>query len=359
MKNFRFFLIIITIIIIIFSGLVIMLGILPESGKTASSPSYQSPFGKIVIRTDLPETPMTLIFYEVTPLQTDMIDYSIEELLDFRQNVTSESDAPHIAEKQLEKYGGLPSDAVLVSSRMEVATQGSGFSMKKYPIMTEVQYTRHIDKIPVLGEGGVIRVSLGENGELLELYKVWRTVKNSGNAKILPATTAIEKLQRGEKLGNTMKVTGNLNVDNIHMGYFERGYNVSQDYLYPIWIFSGTTSDGDFWRYSVYALQFANFTAVPTSGQAPLTVTFSDTSETSPTKWLWDFGDGTTANVQNPVHTYQTGGVYNITLTAWNEAGSDTVFKSGFISAHSNQTVGVNTTSKNLVGNQGSSGGQS
>lgn len=31
--------------------------------------------------------------------------------------------------------------------------------------------------------------------------------------------------------------------------------------------------------------------------------------------WTWDFGDGGSSNLQNPTHTYTTGGIYNITLT--------------------------------------------
>ncbi|MBP1672344.1 MAG: cell surface protein [Bacteroidetes bacterium] len=31
--------------------------------------------------------------------------------------------------------------------------------------------------------------------------------------------------------------------------------------------------------------------------------------------WFWDFGDGTTSTIQNPVHTYSTSGIYNVCLT--------------------------------------------
>ncbi|MBN1294634.1 MAG: PKD domain-containing protein [Candidatus Latescibacteria bacterium] len=34
-------------------------------------------------------------------------------------------------------------------------------------------------------------------------------------------------------------------------------------------------------------------------------VSFKDTSRGSITSWLWDFGDGTVSNEQNPVHTYE------------------------------------------------------
>lgn len=50
--------------------------------------------------------------------------------------------------------------------------------------------------------------------------------------------------------------------------------------------------------------------------------TFTDISTNTPTSWAWDFGDGNTATVQNPAHTYAANGTYNITLTATNTYGS-------------------------------------
>ncbi|MFA4877116.1 MAG: PKD domain-containing protein [Methanoregula sp.] len=102
----------------------------------------------------------------------------------------------------------------------------------------------------------------------------------------------------------------------------------------PIWIFSGYTSSGAPIDFYVYARQFSNFTATPTSGKAPLNVTFTDTSDASPTTWLWDFGDGTNSTKQNPVHMYTSAGRYNISLRAWNDLGSDTMEKPAYISVN-------------------------
>jgi parallel beta-helix repeat protein len=66
----------------------------------------------------------------------------------------------------------------------------------------------------------------------------------------------------------------------------------------------------------------ANFTANPTSGNAPLAVQFTDTSTGSPTSWSWTFGDGAASTVENPSHTYSSAGTFTITLTASNASGS-------------------------------------
>jgi len=68
----------------------------------------------------------------------------------------------------------------------------------------------------------------------------------------------------------------------------------------------------------------ADFTATPTSGTAPLTVQFTDTSTGSPTTWLWNFGDGTTGTDESPSHIYTSPGVYSVSLIASNSEGSTT-----------------------------------
>ncbi|AKB80284.1 cell surface protein [Methanosarcina horonobensis HB-1 = JCM 15518] len=76
----------------------------------------------------------------------------------------------------------------------------------------------------------------------------------------------------------------------------------------------------------------AAFSASPTSGNAPLNVTFTDSSTGSPVAWNWNFGDGTSSTEKNPAHTYSTAGNYTVTLTVTNAAGSNTATKSSYIS---------------------------
>jgi PKD repeat protein len=76
----------------------------------------------------------------------------------------------------------------------------------------------------------------------------------------------------------------------------------------------------------------ADFTASPTSGPVPLIVQFTDLSIGNPTSWSWNFGDGTTSSVQNPIHTYSTAGTNAVSLTVSNSNGSNTTIKDNFIS---------------------------
>lgn len=55
----------------------------------------------------------------------------------------------------------------------------------------------------------------------------------------------------------------------------------------------------------------------PTSGDAPLTVSFNGSTDGGcpPVNYQWDFGDGGTSSERNPVHTYQAAGNYAAKLT--------------------------------------------
>ena len=55
-----------------------------------------------------------------------------------------------------------------------------------------------------------------------------------------------------------------------------------------------------------------------------LTVDFFDASTNNPDVWFWDFGDGNTSALPEPLHTYEFPGIYEVCLVAANNCGRDT-----------------------------------
>lgn len=53
---------------------------------------------------------------------------------------------------------------------------------------------------------------------------------------------------------------------------------------------------------------------------APAAVFFTNNSYYA-TSYVWDFGDNQTSTLQNPIHTYTSGGVYTVELTAFGAGG--------------------------------------
>ncbi len=77
----------------------------------------------------------------------------------------------------------------------------------------------------------------------------------------------------------------------------------------------------------------ASFTASPTNGAAPLTVTFTDTSTGTITNHSWTFGDGGTSTASSPSHTYTNAGTFSVALTVLGPDGSSTTNRANLITA--------------------------
>ncbi|MES2761787.1 MAG: PKD domain-containing protein [Bacteroidota bacterium] len=80
----------------------------------------------------------------------------------------------------------------------------------------------------------------------------------------------------------------------------------------------------------------ANFSANSTTVCAGSSISFSDLSLNSPNTWSWAFAGGTpsVSTTQNPNVTYNTPGVYNVTLTVTNAHGSNTAVLTNYITVN-------------------------
>ncbi|PKL70866.1 MAG: hypothetical protein CVV30_05865 [Methanomicrobiales archaeon HGW-Methanomicrobiales-1] len=109
-----------------------------------------------------------------------------------------------------------------------------------------------------------------------------------------------------------------------------------------MWIlggYNGATNKNDTW--SFLSSPVAGFTASPRSGSTPLSVTFSDTSTGYPSSYSWTFGDGGTASIANPVHSYTAAGTYTVSQTVTNSDGTSTETKAQYISVTIPEPVSV------------------
>jgi PKD repeat protein len=83
----------------------------------------------------------------------------------------------------------------------------------------------------------------------------------------------------------------------------------------------------------VYEVPQVDFTADKTEVAQGNAIQFTDLSLGEPINWIWYFGSGTSTE-QNPSYVYDAPGIYTVTLTASNPAGSDTETKTGYITVN-------------------------
>ena len=93
---------------------------------------------------------------------------------------------------------------------------------------------------------------------------------------------------------------------------------------------------------TVYENPVINFSASATTGCFPLRVQLTDLTNpgagNTAVAWEWDFGNGNTSTLQNPLAVYTTAGTFNVTLKVTNDKGCvKTVSRANYISV----TTGV------------------
>lgn len=87
----------------------------------------------------------------------------------------------------------------------------------------------------------------------------------------------------------------------------------------------------------------ANFSATPLSGARPLTVQFTNTTQTPTTAWLWDFENNGlhTSTDENPTYTYTVVGTYSVSLRVTDAYGDASVTRTNYITAEMSPPEGT------------------
>jgi len=197
------------------------------------------PIGEIELKTALTDSPTEVNLYRVVGDESiEGIGNTSPDYGKVRYNLPSEEEAVKFAIKALERYGGLPEDAVLSKVQTEYAEviDTDTGKVDRKPTLIKVTFKRCIDEMPVIGPGGKIVVYIGDNGEVVDLTKIWRKLEYAGKVKIIPAKEAFEKLVKGEVI---MKPMGRLKlkVTDVEVGYYAVGFGKKQEYYTPVWIF--------------------------------------------------------------------------------------------------------------------------
>jgi hypothetical protein len=214
----------------------------PAPDTYSQSPVPVNTTNVMTITVPFPYSPQTAPVYKVTKKTTFHVGG--EQPVDKVISTPTEEEAPALAEKALAMYGGLPYDAVLRNAERVTVKQyntSAGTIEAEYPQRTEVIFGQQVAGHPVVGPGARIRVGLGENGELLELDEIWRSLEYDKEVPVISAGEAFEKLKRYELIGVPQCCISGLVVSSVDLGYYAEDPDHNQEYVYPVWVFYATT----------------------------------------------------------------------------------------------------------------------
>jgi len=244
---------------------------------------------------------------------------------------------------QVESYQALATANDFTAASWNPGNGGSLWVAKGADLRT-YNYTSNSvgPSVRVSGLSGILGIRFSDDGaDLFAVTNQQRLVRANWSTKTIVAGWNLDLRPSGVRDSRAVELIG--------------------DQFYVLDGYDGRSS-GDPLKYAVFVYSVAgppatkptaSFTASPTSGTAPLTVNFADTSTGDPApSRVWDFGDGTaTSTSPTPTHAYTAAGSYTVTLTATNLAGSDT--------AQAQITVTDVPPGGDLVGNPGFEAGTS
>ncbi len=216
----------------------------PVAPPSKDLPVLQGQTGSLKIATEFPVSPASVSLYKV--MSIDRIDDGNEnQAFSMKKTIPSTAEAPALAEKALEKYGGLPKEARLTDA---VPRYISKFNLttnsveEQYLVAMQVRYVQMLDGFPVIGAG--INLDLGENNEIIRILKIWPAYEYTGEGKVIPSESGFEKLKKGD---NLEKAQGSLpdgtKISEIQFGYrlVRTGAGVKEPFLKPVWIYYAVT----------------------------------------------------------------------------------------------------------------------
>lgn len=169
-------------------------------------------------------------------------------------------------------------------------------------------------------------------------------------------TVAVHELGHGHQLGHVI-APGAIMHFAISNGTSNRSLGVDDlaggNYVQAKSIVANLCGPGAMTNHSCASPPVAAFSGTPLTVCAGETVAFTDLSTNTPTSWAWTFTGGTpsASSSQNPTITYNTPGVYDVTLVATNASGSDPITMTAYITVNALPVVGTSASPATTVCN--------
>lgn len=182
-------------------------------------------------------------YIEIDASSRAVIYGNSDKMMKVSSNLPSESDAIKIAQKFLEEHGISVNNATVEAetiflNKLDTSTNEI---LDKKPMMIQVRFKRYVDGMRVMGAGGEVIVTIGDDGEPVYFLKNWRALEPSGTTDVIPLSAAIDKLKRLEVKDVPITPIRSIEVIGINLGYYGDIPSEEQTAYKPVWVFDVKT----------------------------------------------------------------------------------------------------------------------
>lgn len=192
-----------------------------------------------------------LMVYEASGAIWYAIPSKMHPVVTSQPNLPSAEEAKSIASEFLYSRGLIQEGEVakinkVVADQQITAKKGSNEIINNYNVTLQVQFTRQINDMPVIGPGNKLKVFIGEEGEVVGLFKVWRDYEPYKYVKIKTPEQAYNDLVAGNDTMYNVRAGGDkVVIKEVYLAYWMEPADSEQKYILPVYVFEGDDIDSE------------------------------------------------------------------------------------------------------------------
>lgn len=153
------------------------------------------------------------------------------------------------AKEFLSDNGLMPADAEfskVMTDTSEIARKDpdtGDVSTEKIDLVMQVIFNRKINDFPIVGAGSKLKAYIGNNGDVVGVYKCWREYAPYKQFTILTPSQALERLR--EKGIHRVITVEEVKVKEVYLAYYAEPSPEDQEYLQPMYVFEVDIGRGE------------------------------------------------------------------------------------------------------------------
>jgi hypothetical protein len=155
----------------------------------------------------------------------------------------SNEEAGEIATQFLAEAGLLPAGVQV--SEVVVGGACGGDGQASYVAHLLVRFSYEIDGFSVTGTGAKFGVRIGDKGEVVDLYRVWRETEPYKEISIRAPQEAYQDLLTGKGSYGTPSGCQKVVIDKVSLAYWMEAADQKQEYVIPVYEFKGKCLDAE------------------------------------------------------------------------------------------------------------------